>query len=289
MLETTTAVRSERVALPPLPVVLAVALAGALLWTYWLIIPGLVAQWWDEPEYSHAFLIPIVSAGLAWSKRDDLARLPIKPGYWGLVVMAMALLVYLTGKVGADLFLQRFSLVLMIGGGVLYIAGARVAGALLFPIGFLMLMIPLPGIVFNSIAFPLQLFAAQVSSVVLEAVGVPVFREGNVMHLAAASLDVEEACSGIRSLMSLTALGLLYAYITYSSWLMRLLLLLAIVPIAIAANVFRVTMTGLLAHYISVDTALGVFHTAGGWSVFIVAAALLLGVSRLLRLLVPAK
>ena len=106
------------------------------------------------------------------------------------------------------------------------------------------------------------------------------------MHLASVSLDVEEACSGIRSLMSLTALGLLYAYLAYSNWLLRLLLLLAIVPIAIAANVFRVTMTGLLAHYVSVDTALGVFHTAGGWSVFIIAAALLLGVSRLLRILV---
>jgi exosortase len=156
--------------------------------------------------------------------------------------------------------------------------------ALLFPIGFLLLMIPLPGIVFNSIAFPLQLFAAQVASSVMESCAVPVFREGNVMHLAAASLDVEEACSGIRSLVSLTTLGVLYSYITYSGWVPRVLLMLAVVPIAIAANVFRVTVTGLIARYVSVDAAMTMFHTAGGLAVFLIAAVLLLGVSRLLHL-----
>lgn len=281
-MQTSTLVRSERLALPSLPAVLAVALAGALLWTYWPIIPGLVAQWWHEPEYSHAFLIPMVSVMLAWSKRDELARLQIRPGYWGLAVMAFALLFYIVGKVGADLFLQRLSLVLMIGGGVLYVAGAHVAGALLFPIAFLVLMIPLPGIVFKSVAFPLQLLAAQVSSVALEAVGVPVFREGNVMHLAAASLDVEEACSGIRSLLSLISLGVLYGYITFSTWPPRLLLMLLVPPVAIAANVLRVFVAGLLAHHVSVETALGVFHSAGGWAVFAIAAVLLVGASRLM-------
>ena len=203
--------------------------------------------------------------------------------------MAFALLAYVTGKVGADLFLQRLSFVLMVAGGVLYIAGATVTAKLLFPLGFLVLMIPLPGIVFNSIAFPLQLLAAQASSVALEIAGVPVFREGNVMHLAAASLDVEEACSGIRSLLSLTALAVLYGYLAFSHGLPRLLLLLLVPPIAIAANVVRVFVVGLLAHYVSVETALGVFHTAGGWSVFLMAASLLLGVSRVMRLAGVAK
>ena len=265
------------------------ALVAALIWTYWLVIPGLVAQWWNEDEYSHGFLIPIVSGYLVWTKRDELKATPVRPAAWGLLVMVMALAIYVTGIVGADLFLQRVSMIFMIAGGLLYVVGLPILRVILFPLGFLLLMIPLPGIIFNSLAFPLQLIAAQIASTIMEACGVLVFREGNVMHLAAVSLDVEEACSGIRSLMSMTALGLLYAYIAYSSWTLRLLLLLAIVPIAIAANVFRVTMTGLLAHYVSVDTALGAFHTAGGWSVFIVAAALLLGVSRLLRMLVAAK
>jgi exosortase len=282
-MHTSTFEQSQRLSLPPLPAILAAALVAALGWTYWLIIPGLLAQWWNEPEYSHAFLIPLVSGYLAWSRRDALARAEIKPGYWGLAVMAFALLVYITGKVGADLFLQRLSLVLMITGGVLYVAGAAVLSGLLFPLAFLLLMIPLPGIVFNSIAFPLQLLAAQASSLALEAVGVPVFREGNVMHLAAASLDVEEACSGIRSLISLVALGVLYGHLAFSNWTPRILLMLLVAPVAIAANVLRVFVTGLLAHYVSVDTALGVFHLAGGWSVFLIAGALLLGASRLMQ------
>ena len=288
-MQTTTLDQPARVWLPAHPLPVAVALVAALVWTYWLVLPGLVAQWWNEEEYSHGFLIPLVSGYLIWAKRDVLRATAVRPTSWGLGVMALALAMYVTGIVGADLFLQRVSMVVMIAGGILYVVGLPVLREILFPLGFLLLAIPLPGIIFNSIAFPLQLFAAQIASSIMETCGVLVFREGNVMHLASVSLDVEEACSGIRSLVSLTALGMVYAYITYSSWIPRLLLLLAIVPIAIAANVFRVAATGLLAHYFSVDTALGVFHTAGGWSVFIVAAALLLGVSRLISLVVPAK
>ncbi len=288
-MQTTTLDQPDRVWLPAHPLPVASALVAALVWTYWPVLPGLVAQWWNEEEYSHGFLIPFVSGYLIWAKRDVLRATAVRPTSWGLGVMALALAMYLTGIVGADLFLQRVSMVVMIAGGILYVVGLPVLREILFPLGFLMLAIPLPGIIFNSIAFPLQLVAAQIASSIMETCGVLVFREGNVMHLASVSLDVEEACSGIRSLVSLTALGMLYAYMTYSSWIPRLLLLLAIVPIAVAANVFRVAATGLIAHYVSVDTALGVFHTAGGWSVFIVAAALLLGVSRLLSLVVPAK
>jgi exosortase len=270
-------------------IALAGGLAVALIWTYWLVIPALVAQWWNEPEYSHGFLVPLISGYLVWTKRDALRTTPITAGRWGLALMGLALLTYITGSVGADLFLQRVSFVMMIAGSILYIGGWAMLKALLFPLGFLLLMIPLPGIIFNSIAFPLQLFAAQVASSVMESCAVPVFREGNVMHLAAASLDVEEACSGIRSLVSLTTLGVLYSYMTYSTWLPRVILMLAVVPIAIVANVFRVTVTGLIAHYASVDAAMSVFHTAGGLGVFLIAALLLLGVSRLLYLTGIAK
>ncbi len=125
-------------------------LGGALVWTYWLVIPALVAQWWNEPEYSHGFLVPVIAGYLAWNKRDTLKALPLTPGYWGLALMGLALLTYITGSVGADLFLQRLSLVMMIAGSILYIAGWAILQALIFPIGFLLLMIPLPGIVFNS-------------------------------------------------------------------------------------------------------------------------------------------
>jgi len=283
-MSTASAVEStRRAAVPGLLPPMLVALGAAFAWAYWPVVPALVAQWWNEPEYSHGFLIPIISAYFIWSKWDALRAAPVSPGYAGLALMALAFAAYVAGSVGADLFLQRLSMVLMLAGGTLFIAGPAVFRHLIFPIALLLLMIPLPGIIFNAVAFPLQLFAAQVSSAVLEVFGVPVFREGNVMHLAAASLDVEEACSGIRSLMSLTALCVVYTYLIYRSWTPRLLLLAAVVPIAIVANVFRVTVTGLLAHYASVETAMSVFHTASGVSVFLIAAALLLGFGRLMR------
>jgi exosortase len=282
-MSTASAVSAGRLVAPAALPTLVVVLTSAFVWTYWPVIPGLVAQWWNEPEYSHGFLIPLVSGALIWSKRDALRLATIAPGYWGLTLMAFAVLLYIAGIVGADLFLQRVSFVVMLAGIVLYIAGAEVLRIVLFPLAILVLMIPLPGIIFNAVAFPLQLFAAQVSSAVLEACGIPVFREGNVMHLAAASLDVEEACSGIRSLMSLTALTVIYTYLIHTSWIPRVILLAAVVPIAIMANVFRVTVTGLLAHYASLDTAMDVFHTAGGVPVFLIAAGLLLGISHFLR------
>jgi exosortase len=276
---------AQRVSLPAATPLVAAGLTALFVWGYWPVIPGLAAQWWNEPEYSHGFLIPMVSAYLIWNRRNALRSAPVSPGILGLGLMALAGVVYLTGSVGADLFLQRLSLVLMLAGGVLYVTGPTVFRMLLFPLALLLLMIPLPGIIFNAIAFPLQLLAAQAASAVLEGFSVPVFREGNVMHLAAASLDVEEACSGIRSLLSLTALCVVYVYLVHRSWIPRLLLLAAVVPIAIFSNVLRVTVTGLLAHYASVETAMSVFHTASGVTVFLVAAALLLGFSHVLRLL----
>jgi exosortase len=166
-------------------------------------------------------------------------------------------------------------MVTMIAGGVLYVTGWCMLRALTFPLSFLLLMVPLPGIIFNSIAFPLQLLAAQIATDVMQAFAIPVYREGNVIHLAAASLDVEEACSGIRSLISLTAIGAPFAYFMETKWWRRLLIVVMVIPIAIVANVFRVTVTGLLAHYLSVETALGLFHSVGGLSVFFLGTLLL--------------
>lgn len=264
--------------------VLAIGAAVSLLfWAYWPVLPGLVRQWWNEDEYSHGFLIPLISGALVWMNRKRLAATPMSTSYAGLAVIGVAALTYVTGIVGADLFLQRVSMVLMVAGAVLFTVGWAMFHALLFPLAYLLLMIPLPGIIFNSIAFPLQLFAAQIASGTMSMCAVPVFREGNVMHLAAATLDVEEACSGIRSLISLTALGTLYAYLTETRLLARVLIIALVVPIAIAANVLRVTLTGLLAHYVSVETAMDVFHTAGGFVVLALAAAILFSVGGLLR------
>jgi exosortase len=257
---------------------------GLLVWTYWPVLPALVRQWRDEDQYSHGFLVPFISLGLVWYNRERLRTLPIRRAYTGLPIMLFAVAVYVTGIVGADLFLQRTSMIVMIAGATLFVTGWTMFRALAFPLSYLLLMIPLPGIIFNSIAFPLQLLAAQIAASVMQLFGVPVLREGNVMHLASTSLDVEEACSGIRSLISLTALGVIYAYVTESKFLPRLLFILLIVPIAIVANVFRVTITGLLAHYVSPDTAIGLFHEVGGLFVFLLAVTLLVSASRMFKL-----
>lgn len=257
---------------------------GALfLWSYWPVIPTLVKQWYEEDQYSHGFLIPPIAAWLIWSKRAELARQPLTPAYTGLVGMALAIAMYVAGIVGADLFFQRLSMVGMVASGVLFVAGWSVFRIIAFPIGYLLLMVPLPGIMFNAIAFPLQLLAAQIAGGVLQTCNIPVFREGNVLHLAAASLDVEEACSGVRSLLSLTALALLMTHLSGKSRAGKIAILVLIVPVTIAANVARVAVTGFIAHYVSTEAALGTFHDLAGMVVFLVAAGLLILCSRLLR------
>ena len=255
-----------------------------LLWAYWPILPGLVAQWWNEPDYSHGFLIPFISLGFVWFRRNRLAIIVMQPGYSGLLIMSTALMLYVAGNVGADLFLQRISLILMLSGILVFVAGWSMFKALLFPLGYLLLAVPLPGIIFNSIAFPLQLLAASIATDTMQAFSVPVLREGNIMHLASVSLDVEEACSGIRSLFSLLALGILYAQLTTEKLTPRLVMAFAVIPIAIAANVFRVTTTGLLAQHFSVETAMGFFHELGGFAVFAVALLLFFSISKLVVL-----
>jgi hypothetical protein len=144
---------AQRVSLPAATPLVAAGLTALFVWGYWPVIPGLAAQWWNEPEYSHGFLIPMVSAYLIWNRRNALRSAPVSPGILGLGLMALAGVVYLTGSVGADLFLQRLSLVLMLAGGVLYVTGPTVFRMLLFPLALLLLMIPLPGIIFNAIPF----------------------------------------------------------------------------------------------------------------------------------------
>ena len=205
----------------------------------------------------------------------------------GLLAICGALALVIVGRLGAELFLTRVSLLVIVAGAVLFLHGWHHLRVLTFPILFLLLMVPLPAIVFNQIAFPLQLLASRVGTAGIQACAVPVLREGNVIVLADTSLEVAEACSGIRSLVSLLTLGILYGYFTDPRPWMRAVIALSTVPIAIAANAARVTGTGVLAHYYGVEAATGFFHTFSGWLVFVVAFLLLFVVSRLLERLAP--
>jgi exosortase len=261
---------------------LALALLAALVALYWHVIPHLVEQWWQEEDYNHGFLILPLSLYFVWSDRERLRALPIRPALGGAAVLVIGLLMLALGVVGAELFLQRSSLIVVLAGLVWLVLGRAWLRALAFPIAFLLFMVPLPAIVMNAIAFPLQLFAAQTATFCLQVGGIPVLREGNVIALADTTLEVAEACSGIRSLQALLALGAVYGYFTQKATWKRWALLLVSIPIAIAANAFRVSGTGFLAHYFGSEMAQGFYHSFAGWMVFLVAFLLLLGCGGLL-------
>lgn len=253
-------------------------LAAQVLWLYWPVLKALAAQWGADPNYSHGFLVPPLAAYFVWERRVRLADTTPRPSWWGLGVTVPGLLMLGVGQVGAELFLQRVSLVVVLAGLVLLVMGREVLRVLSFPMAFLLFMVPLPAIVVNAIAFPLQGFAAQTAAVCLLALDIPVLREGNVIALARTTLEVAEACSGIRSLMSLVALGTVYAYFAERVLWKRWIIVAAAVPVAIAANAFRVAGTGILAHYYGVEAAQGFYHDFSGWMVFAVAFVLLLGI-----------
>jgi exosortase A len=251
---------------------------------YLPVLTSLVRQWASDDNYSHGFLVLPFALYFGWLRRRELAALPLQPHWLGLVVVAGSLVVLLAGRLGAELFLARISLIGLIAGSVLFLYGARHFRLLVFPIAFLLLMIPLPAVVFNQLAFPLQLVASSAGEAVLSASGVPVLREGNVLFLPTTTLEVVQACSGIRSLVSLLTLATILGKLTEPRVWARVVLVGLAVPVAIAANAARVAGTGLAAEFISPQAADGFFHEFSGWVMFVVAFALLLGAQRILAL-----
>jgi exosortase len=250
-------------------------LAVLIGFLYYRIAALLVLDWWKDPNFSHGFLIPVFSAFILWQQREQLARLHPKPSWFGLVVIAGSLMMLIVGVLGAEFFLSRSSFVFLLAGLVIYFLGWSYFRATVFPWAFLFLMIPIPTIIFNQVAFPLQLLASRLASALLELVGVPVLREGNLILLPAMPLEVAEACSGIRSLMSLVALAVIYGYFLEPKLLRRVLLALGAIPIAVIANSLRVVGTGLLVHWWDPEKAEGFFHTFSGWVIFVLSLGML--------------
>jgi exosortase len=251
------------------------ALVLLLGWLYSSILFHLVKQWKADPNFSHGFFVPIFSLFVLWQDRSRLARLPRVPSWWGLPVLFIALNVLIVGVLGAELFLSRISLLLVIAGLVIFFNGWNYFGAVLFPWAFLILMVPIPAIVFSQITFPLQLLASKFAAFTLPLLGVPVLREGNIINLPAMPLEVAEACSGIRSLLSLTTLAIIYGFLRETRVWARVVLALASIPIAIFANSLRIVGTGLLVQYWDPDKAEGFFHIFQGWLIFVVSLGML--------------
>jgi len=251
---------------------------------YYQIIFYMVKVWYTDSDYSHGFLIPFISAYILWTNREKISTIRIKPDNFGLLVLFIGLFLYILGVTGAEFFTMRFSMIPVILGMVYYLCGREMVKSVLLPVGFLVCMIPIPAIVFNIVAFPLKLLAANIATNVIQFLNIPVVRDGNIIHLTDLSLEVADACSGIRSLMSMIALGVAYTYIFQKGLLKRVILVLCIVPITIIANVARVTGTGILSHYMGPAAAQGFFHEFAGIVVFLVAFAMFISVATILRM-----
>ena len=282
------------------------AVSAAIAFAYATVLRKLGLDWWSDENYSHGLLIPFVIGYILWSNRERFEQEPARPSvFWGGAAVLAALFALWAGTAGAELYTQRLSLLLMLAGVVVYFWGFRLLRQTLVPLALLFLAIPIPAIVFNRIAFPLQLFASQCAVWSMRLFGISVLRQGNVIELlpngagSTKKLEVVEACSGIRSLMTLITLAVVFAYLTcprptrqsnrtfvqwiksYGFWRSTLLLVSA-VPIAILTNGLRVSGTGVLAHYYGTGVADGFFHSFSGWVMYISAALLMFGVSWLL-------
>jgi exosortase len=238
---------------------------------YYQVLEKLLTDWWNIPDFSYGFLVPLFAAYLVWEKRKTLLSTKVAPTWSGVAVMALGLVILLLGVYGSELFLSRISLLILMAGLVLCFGGWQFLRELRFALLVLLLAIPIPAILFNQITFPLQILASKLASSLLPLFGVPVLREGNVIELPLMNLEVAEACSGIRSLMSLLTLAVFYGYFMEKSIWRRVVLVLASIPIAIAANAVRILGTGLCVQYWDPDKAMGFFHEFSGWVIFLVS------------------
>jgi exosortase len=250
------------------------------VWLYAPVLFRLAHQWWSDPNFSHGFFVPVFSVYVVWQNRTRLRTIQSEPSIWGLPVIVISLAMLLVGTFGAELFLSRLSFILLIGGAVVFFVGWAMLRAVLFPLCFLILMIPIPAIVFSQITLPLQVLASKLAAGTLPICGVPVLREGNIINLPAMPLEVAQACSGIRSLMSLTTLAIMYGYLVERRVWVRVALALASIPIAVAANGLRIVGTGLIVQYWDPEKAEGFFHLFSGWLVFVFSLLMLFALHR---------
>lgn len=259
----------------------SILLAG-LAALYWPFLLPLVADWNTNDDYSHGYFIPLITVYFIYHLRGELADIKIQPSSLGLLIVAAGLCQLIVGKIGSEFFLQRTSLIIVLLGMVLFIFGMGYFKKLCIPILYLLFMIPLPAIVWNKIAFPMQLFASGLTEKLVYALGVPIYREGNVLHLAETTLEVVAACSGLRSLLTMFALSAALALISSLPRWKKVLLFLTAVPSAIIANIIRLTGTALLASRYGPDVAHGFLHDFSGIVVFVLGLSILIGVNTLL-------
>jgi exosortase len=245
------------------------------------ILMALVRQWNGDPDMGHGFFVPAIAGFIAWQKRDEMARTPARPNWWGLAIMLWAGFQLYVATLGAELFLSRTSFVISIIGAVLLLGGTQYLKIFGFPLFLLFFMVPIPAVIYNQLTFPLQMFASRVAEKTIDLLQIPVIREGNVLILPQQTLNVVEACSGIRSLLTLTFLSLVYGYFFEKRTWVRIVLFFSTIPIAIAANAGRVAFTGVISQF-KPELAEGWFHEAQGWVIFMIGLTILVAFHQLI-------
>ncbi len=280
------ATREDRL-LRTLPKWQGAVLLALLAWLYGSVLYHLVLNWKTDQNFSHGWFVPLFAGFVLWQNRKQLSQVEVSPSWSGLALVALALLMLVLGVFGAELFSSRTSLLVLLAGLIVLFQGWAMFRAVLFPWAFLFLMIPVPAIVLQHVTFPLQMLAAKLSSDFLPLCGVPVFREGNVINLPAMPLEVAQACSGIRSLLSLVTLAIIYGYLLDRRTWVRVVLAVSAVPIAVFANGFRIIGTGLLVQYWDPEKAFGFYHLLEGWLIFVVSLIMFFALHRVIRWIWP--
>jgi exosortase len=240
------------------------------LWavTFYPVYPGMVAAWLNHSNNSHGMLVPFITLFFIWQNREKLRSAEVSTNFCGALLLAGSLLIYLLAYIGGIAAVMRSMIVFSLAGLVLYVLGKRIFRMLLFPLFFLLFMVPVPDAILNAVAFPLQLFATKVSAGVIQFCSIPVYREGNMLYFVQTQLEVAEACSGIRSLTALVMLSVIFMAQMRRGWMLKAVILFSAVPVALAANILRVSGTGILAHFFGDQVAKGFLHEFSGLAVF---------------------
>ncbi len=254
-----------------------------LVGMYFTIVPQMVMVWYNDENYSHGFLVPIIAGYFLWQSWPELKDRLVKPDWTGLVVIVCGVVQLLIAWLSTEYFTMRSSLIILMAGMTLFWFGREVLKGLALPIGYLLFMVPIPYIIYDMAAFPLKLFVTKVSVVFMKMVGVVVLRDGNIIMFPSTTLEVADACSGIRSLISLLAIAVAYSFLVKTSKLRHWIIIFSAIPIAVATNALRVIVTGILAQWWGAKAAEGFFHEFAGMAVFVLAMGMLVLFGELLR------
>jgi exosortase A len=257
-------------------------LLSAFLFSYFPVWQQLVATWYSNDEYTHGFLVVPLSLFVVWLNRHEISESAIDPSWWGMVFGVPTLLTYLLAYLADIKTLASISIIFLIVSAVVFLLGFQVLGKIAFPLLILLFMIPIPSQIYSILTGPLQLFVSKASTFVSELTGVPIYRAGNVIYLPERTFQLVQACSGLRSLISLSALCAVFGYLTLQSNALRLILIIACMPVAVVVNIFRVVILIFANYYFRLDLVSGAAHTILGTVIFLLALSLLAAIRRLL-------